>query len=126
MGLVFNRKHQKGTRQRLRTQGTRAEILLWRALKHRQFEGLKFRRQQGILEYIVDFYCPELRLAIEIDGVSHDSDEARERDARRQRAISSFDIVFFRVRDEAVKENVDSVVEELRDVVRRVRSGKAT
>lgn len=121
MGHIFNRQYQKQTRQYLRTHGTRAEMLLWSALKGRQLEGLKFRRQHGILDYVVDFYCPELNLAVEVDGVSHDSDEARSKDARRDRAIASLGIIVHRIRDEAVNENVDSVVEELRDLVRGIK-----
>ena len=51
---------------------TPAEATLWRALKGRSVGGLKFRRQQGIGPFILDFYCPEYRLAIEVDGTSHD------------------------------------------------------
>jgi very-short-patch-repair endonuclease len=123
MGQIFNRQHQKPTRQYLRTHGTRAEILLWKALKGGQLEGLKFRRQQGILDYVVDFYCPELNLAIEVDGVSHDSDESRRKDARRERAITSFGIIVHRIRDEAVNENIDSVLEGLRALVRKLKAG---
>ncbi len=50
---------------------TKAEIVLWSKLKGKQLNGLKFRRQYSINNYVVDFYCPELRLAIEIDGGVH-------------------------------------------------------
>ena len=51
---------------------THAEVVLWQALKNRGVGGYKFRRQQGIGPYILDFYCPKLRLCVELDGSSHD------------------------------------------------------
>ena len=68
MGIIYNRSEQKSFRQHLRTHGTRGEIVLWLCLKGRQVRGCKFRRQCGIEMYIVDFYCPQLKLAIEVDG----------------------------------------------------------
>lgn len=72
----------KGTR--LRNDSTRCEIQFWLAVKNRQILGYQFHRQVPMLELIVDFYCHELMLAIEIDGVSHESDEAEQYDAYRQ------------------------------------------
>ena len=48
-----------------------AEIILWERLKNRQLEGYKFRRQYNVQDFVIDFYCPELKLAVEIDGESH-------------------------------------------------------
>jgi very-short-patch-repair endonuclease len=48
-----------------------AEIILWERLKNRQLEGYKFRRQYSVQDFVIDFYCPELKLAVEIDGESH-------------------------------------------------------
>ena len=67
-----NAEELKDLRKSLRNNMTPAEAVLWRALKGRQTGGLKFRRQQGIGPFILDFYCPERMLAIEIDGSSHD------------------------------------------------------
>ena len=55
---------------------TSAEVVLWQMLRNRQVDGLKFRRQFGVGSYVLDFYCPELRLAVELDGAVHDSEEA--------------------------------------------------
>jgi len=54
---------------------TKAETLLWIELKGKNIEGLKFRRQYSIEAYVVDFYCPALKLAIEVDGATHVTDE---------------------------------------------------
>ena len=67
-----NAPEQRTFRKALRNNMTPAEATLWRALKGRSVGGLKFRRQQGIGPFILDFYCPECRLAIEVDGTSHD------------------------------------------------------
>ena len=68
---VMNRLRLKPYRKHLRTYGTSAEAALWKLLKNRQVDGLKFRRQHSIDSYIVDFFCPELKLAIELDGQDH-------------------------------------------------------
>jgi very-short-patch-repair endonuclease len=56
---------------------TLGEVLLWQRLKRKQMRGFDFDRQRPIYRYIVDFYCKDLKLAIEIDGSSHDSEEAK-------------------------------------------------
>lgn len=88
----FNIKSQKPYRQELRNRPTRSEELPWLQLKGKRLAGFKFRRQHGVGPYILDFYCPEGKLAIELDGASHDSDEARQRDQRRQAYIEEFGI----------------------------------
>ena len=83
-----NAAEQKEQRKALRNNLTPAEATLWRALKGRGAGGLKFRRQQGIGPFILDFYCPECRLGIELDGASHqhkyDYDEQRTAYLRQQ------------------------------------------
>ena len=73
MQTLINKIENKDLRKSLRNHSTAAEAVLWRILKGKQLEGLKFRRQQGIGPYIVDFYCPKLKLAIELDGEVHDT-----------------------------------------------------
>ncbi len=70
--------------------------------------GYRFRRQEVIGNYIVDFFCRKLRLAIEIDGSSHD--EKYELDMKRQREIESYGITVLRFSDKEVKENIESVL----------------
>ena len=81
MQTLMNKEENKNFRQSLRNHSTAAESALWQMLKGRQLAGLKFRRQQGIGPYVVDFYCPKLKLAIELDGETHatrsDYDEQR-------------------------------------------------
>ena len=68
-----NATEQKDFRKALRSNMTPAEATLWRALKGKGAGGLKFRRQQGIGPFILDFYCPKYRIGIELDGASHDN-----------------------------------------------------
>ena len=71
MTQYFNRPSVKPRRQALRRTMPKAEVLLWMQLKGRQLLGCKFRRQYSVGSYVLDFYCPEIRLAIELDGDSH-------------------------------------------------------
>ncbi|NDV65465.1 endonuclease domain-containing protein [Bacteroides sp. 224] len=75
MGELINKPDQKQFRQKLRRQATPAENMLWKLLKNKQVGGLKFRRQHGVGPFILDFYCPEIRLAIELDGEPHNKQE---------------------------------------------------
>ena len=64
----YNSKEQAPHRRALRNEGTSAEATLWLSLKGKQIEGMRWRRQFGVGPYILDFYCPQLRLCIELDG----------------------------------------------------------
>ena len=123
MGTLYNRDEQKTSRQYLRNHMTRAEIVLWYNLKGRQMFGCKFRRQHGVAQYILDFYCPELRLAIEVDGASHDSDKVRAHDIERQREMERRGIRFLRFRDEEVLGKIDDVLHTIHDEVMTLRQG---
>ena len=86
-----NLPHMKPYRRDLRNHSTMAEMALWNRLKGRQVEGLLFRRQFSIGNYILDFYCPEIKLAIELDGEVHnyqlEEDLARTRDLEENHGI---------------------------------------
>jgi len=102
--------------QDLRRNMTLAEVLLWKRLKGRQVCGCDFDRQRPIGEYIVDFYCKELRLAVEVDGQSHDLKP--DEDARRQRELEHFGVRFLRFWDQEVKTDMRSVVETIERWIR--------
>ena len=78
-----NLRKRKEMRQTLRTHGTSAEAMMWKMLKGKQMEGAKFRRQFNIEPYILDFYCPEYRICIELDGDGHYSADGYEHDQKR-------------------------------------------
>ncbi len=105
--IPYNPKLKKLARN-LRNSSTLSEVLLWGALKGKQVRGYDFHRQKPIDKYIVDFYCPDLFLAIEIDGFSHMGKEAY--DEHRQKRIESLGVHFLRFLDSDVKTNLDGVV----------------
>ena len=102
---------QKDQRKSLRSNMTPAEATLWRALKGRGAGGLKFRRQQGIGPYVLDFYCPERRLCVELDGSSHDY--RYEYDEQRTQYLAEQGIRVVRFRNEQVFTCLDGVVAEI-------------
>ena len=103
--------------RQLRQNMTPGEITLWKHLKGKQMCGLDFDRQRPIDEFIVDFYCKKLMLAIEIDGSSHDSQEAQQRDAERQARLQSLGVQFLRFREEDVCRQVEGVLGVIEDWV---------
>lgn len=74
MTKLFNKISGKVKRRALRKEMTKAEVLLWMELKNRKL-GVRFLRQYGIGSYVLDFYCSELKLAVEVDGATHITDE---------------------------------------------------
>ncbi len=95
----------------LRNRGTLAEVLLWNKLKGRKMGGYQFLRQKPLDKYIVDFFCYELMLAIEIDGISHR--EKREEDRHRQKRLESFGIRFIRITESEVKKDMLGVLKRI-------------
>ncbi len=90
-----------------------AEVALWQFLKNKQANGHKFRRQYSVDGYILDFYCPSAKLAIEIDGDSHFSGTAIQSDEIRQKTIEDMGIRFLRFTNQDVYENLDGVCEKI-------------
>jgi very-short-patch-repair endonuclease len=99
--------------RKLRQNMTLGEVLLWQRLKRKQMRGYDFDRQRPIDRYIVDFYCKDLKLAIEIDGSSHDGEEAKVNDEIRQERLESLGVRFLRFTDADVKRNMEMVVDSI-------------
>jgi very-short-patch-repair endonuclease len=97
----------------LRNNSTKAEILLWNQLKRKQFNGFDFHRQKPIDQFIVDFFCHKLMLAIEIDGESHIDKE--DDDVARQLKLETLGIHFLRFSNEDVLFNMDNVLRCIQD-----------
>ncbi|QSE98854.1 endonuclease domain-containing protein [Fulvivirga lutea] len=98
--------------KRLRRNMTLSEVLLWQEIKNKQL-GVKFSRQIPIDNYIVDFYCKEHLLAIEVDGASHTYDDAPQRDTERQNKLEALGVKFIRFDDLDIKKNLNWVMNEL-------------
>jgi len=119
MTLVFNRKKGQKKRRYLRKNMPKSEVLLWVKLKNHQMHGERFLRQYGVDQYILDFYCPRLKLAIEIDGGSHYFPEAEKSDKERQRHIEAYGINFLRFTNTDVCENLDGVCLSIYDEIEK-------
>ncbi|OIP97997.1 hypothetical protein AUK40_02140 [Candidatus Wirthbacteria bacterium CG2_30_54_11] len=104
----------------LRHDMTEAELLVWKYLKNRQLAGLKFRRQVGVGRFILDFYCPEKQLAVELDGGHHGSENALVYDAMRTKYLESRGIKVLRFWNSEVMGNVDGVLERIVEIVREM------
>ena len=103
---------------------TRGEALLWTKLSRKQICGYDFDRQRAIDDYIVDFYCKDLRLAIEIDGWSHAVKGAR--DVARQKRLESLGIQFLRFTEREVVADLQSVADQVEMWVQQQRARKPT
>jgi very-short-patch-repair endonuclease len=101
-------EEQKPVRRGMRKTPTPAEDALWRRLRNRQLCGAKFRRQHPVDHFIVDFYCPEASLAIELDGAIHE--QTKEADALRQAHLESLGLRFLRFTNDEVINDVDRVL----------------
>ena len=99
----------KNLARQLRKNSTRSEVLLWQRLKGKQMKGYAFYRQRPIDRYIVDFFCPELVLALEIDGSSHLF--RGEADLERQERLESLGVRFLRFGDLEIKRNLNEVLD---------------
>ncbi len=114
--IPYNPKLKEYARQ-MRKNSTLAEVLLWQKIKNRAL-GVQFHRQVPMLEYIVDFYCHEIQLAIEIDGDSHEYRYVY--DSQRQGELEKRGVQFLRFSDQEVKKNMFSVELALEEKVREM------
>ena len=101
----------------MRQKPTPAEDFAWELFRDRRFLGLKFRRQHQIGNYIVDFYCREKRLVVELDGTVHDSDERRTRDRNRDAFLKSLGLTVVRIRNKHMLLHTLEALNEIADAV---------
>jgi very-short-patch-repair endonuclease len=119
--IPYNPKLKERARQ-LRNNMTKGEVILWQRLKKRQMMGYDFDRQRPIDQFIVDFYCKSLALAIEVDGDVHDSEAAQQYDVERQAQLEALGVRFLRFRDEDVRRNTNIVCQTIADWIKRDRA----
>jgi very-short-patch-repair endonuclease len=115
--IIYNNAKQTRLRQALRREMSPPEAKVWSRLRSKQILGHKFRWQFGVGPYVLDFYCPELKLAIEIDGESHFRDDSDKGDVDRQTFIESFGVQFLRFTTVEVGKNLDGVVQRIYEMV---------
>ena len=124
-GLLFSSYHLpynprlKGFGRDLRGCGEKAEAMLWKCLKSKQ-TGYTFNRQKPILNFIADFYCKELGLVVEVDGASHFSAEAQQKDEERDRQMKAIGLEIVRVFDSDVRKDPNSVAVFIKEQCERI------
>ncbi|MBK7001004.1 MAG: endonuclease domain-containing protein [Rhodoferax sp.] len=112
--LLNNRSALRTYRKELRNNLTPAEAKLWTQLKGSQLDGRKFRRQHSVGRYILDFYCPAERLAIELDGGVHDTADAQAYDRERDMFLQALGIKVLRFENRLVFQQLEGVLAEVK------------
>ncbi len=111
--VITYRPELKQLAKEFRNNPTTTEKILWEKLKRKRLLGYDFHRQKPIGYYVVDFFCPELLLAIEIDASVHDLEQTRIKDELRQDSIEQFGVRFIRFKNYEIEKNVELVVREI-------------
>ena len=120
----YNKSSEKEKRRKLRQNQTNVEDLVWRYLRNRQLLGYKFKRQYSVDHFVIDFYCPELKLAVELDGASHNNPEQIEYDIKRQKYLEEFNIKFVRIKDEDLFGNTNQAFMKIENTIKLLEKNK--
>jgi len=115
---LYNDRNLKERRRTLRKSQTDAERKLWQVLRNRQLNGLKIFRQYSAGNYILDFYCPTKRLAVEVDGGQHSESEY---DDKRTNYLQQENIFVLRFWNNDVLNNLDGVYEKIISIIEKER-----
>jgi very-short-patch-repair endonuclease len=119
----FNRTEEKTARARqLRREGTQVEMRLWSKLRGGRLDGLSFRRQHPAGAYVLDFYCPQLRLSIELDGSQHSEAKHLARDEKRSVWLRACGVTELRFWNNDVTQNLDGVLEAIKATANELRA----
>lgn len=106
---------------------TKAEACLWKyVLKERMLRGYQFHRQRPVLNYIADFFCKELHLVIEIDGITHHFDNVSEKDKIKQKKLENHGFIVLRYKDEDILKNLNGVKISLEMVIDDIETRNRT
>lgn len=120
--FLYNHKTLKNRRRELRNNQTAAEKILWKYVSKNKIEGLRFLRQYSIGPYILDFYCPKIRLGIELDGSSHVGKENKLYDMDRNKYLESLDIGVIRFWNNDILKNTKNVLSELLNKIKQLNN----
>ena len=115
MTSIYNQSMMKARRRELRKNQTKQEKDFWDIIRNGEFVAYRFRRQYSIGGFVIDFYCPSLKLAIEIDGSIHDSQVKY--DAFRQSGIETLGIRFIRFTNDEIDNEIEEVVKKIREEI---------
>ena len=108
--IIPYNEHLKPLAKKLREKMTFSEVKLWNEIKNRKMLSYDFDRQRQIDNYIIDFYCKDLRLAIEVDGITHEGEVAMRKDEQRQEKLEALGVSFLRFDALLVMNNVEAVL----------------
>ena len=118
-------KFLKPIAKKLRQEMTKSEVCLWKyALSAKQMKGYTFNRQRPIGNYIVDFVCKELKIVIELDGISHLFEDIQEKDRKKEDFLNSLGYTVLRFSDEEVLKDMRNVIRVIECVVEDVENGR--
>ena len=121
MTIHYNKASEKANRKKLRGNSTETENILWEYLRNKKLDELKFKRQYSIDHYVLDFYCPELKLAIELDGKIHLKKEVKNHDENREGYLSEFGIKILRIKNEMVLTDIEKALEIIEQKIREIK-----
>ena len=113
----YNKKSEQEKRRQLRNNMTYCEKLLWMYLRKKQM-GYRFLRQYSVDKYVIDFYCPELKIAVESDGDVHDLPEQKAHDEDRQENLEKFGITFVRIKNEELLGNSNKAFAKIEEAIK--------
>lgn len=122
MKYLYNNTKGKSIRRNLRNNSTDAERFLWRYLRARRIEGKRFLRQYSVGSYILDFYSPTIRLAIELDGGQHAEEDIEKYDRERARFLQSKNIIVLRFWNNEVFQNIEGVLQHVKGVILSIKN----
>ena len=117
MKIFYNPELTDIARQ-LRNNSTKAEVKLWSYLKGKQLMGSDFHRQKPIDNYIVDFFCNKLMLAIELDGYTHSFEEVFNKDKTKEQVLNELGVTVLRFKDDEVMNNIEGVLANIEDCIK--------
>ena len=94
--------------------------MLWKHLRGKQVDGYRFRQQHGFGPYILDFYCPSLRLCIELDGSVHLLDDVKQKDEDRTEFLVNNKIHVLRFKNEEIENNINQVINKIKEKINQI------
>jgi very-short-patch-repair endonuclease len=109
-----------GLAREFRKEPTSSEDILWQALRGKKLDGIKFRRQQPVGYFVVDFYNSVYRLVVEVDGLIHESQQ--EADASRQQILEELGLTVLRIKAEVVEKNLPMTLNLIRDRIQQIQN----
>ena len=113
--------HLRHIAKKLRNESTKSEIALWNRIRNNAL-GISFHRQFPIENYVLDFYCKKLKLAIEIDGYSHDNEDSQKKDKERQERLESYGIRFVRLDDREVMCDIENAIRTIEEAIHEIKA----